>query len=534
MELLWLIAAFSLGWIVRQLGLPPLIGYLAAGFLLNAFGIRGGSGLTQISEFGVSLLLFTIGLKLRLEVLARPMIWLGTSAHLLLSTLVAGGLFFILGAAGVSLFAELDLTRMALLACALGFSSTVFAVKALEERGELASHHGRVAIGVLVFQDLVAVAIIVLLKGSMPSLWALALIPGLFIARPLIGALMNRAGHGELLILLGVTVAIGVGMVFDLVGLKADLGTLVIGALMAKHPRADELSKSLLGLKDLFLVAFFLEIGLSGTPTLGAVGVALVLLLLLPLKGGLFLALLTRFKLRGRTSLLAGLSLTSYSEFGLLVAAFAAREGWIGSEIIVILALVVSLSFVAASPLNNIGLRLTQRWRALLRRLETKERLPEDEPIDLSDAEILVCGMGMVGSGAFDAMRSRYGKVVVGVDFDPATIEMHRKAGRRVVLGDAADTDFWTQVEKDKVRLVMLSIPNHNENLAAVQKLKEADFKGMIAATALYKDEVEELERAGVTAAFNFFAEAGNGFADHVCLSKGGDLCEAPPFDDES
>ena len=154
-----------------------------------------------------------------------------------------------------------------------------------------------------------------------------------------------------------------------------------------------------------------------------------------------------------------------------------------------------------------------------LRHLETAERLPDDHPIHVGDATIVVFGMGRVGTGAYDVMRERYGATVAGIDFDPEAVQAHRDAGRNVLLGDGTDPDFWDRVhpESDRVELVMLTMPNHRENVEVADYLRQRGYRGRVAATAKYPDHVEALRQAGVEAAFNIYAEAGAGFADHVC-----------------
>ncbi len=196
MDPVFLGIAFVLGFAARQIGLPPLVGFLAAGFALNGLGFESGPLLVQFADLGVTLLLFSIGLKLKIETLLKPEVWAGASLHMAVTVVVFGLVIFALVAAGVHLFAGLDLASSALVAFALSFSSTVFAVKALEEKGEMQSLHGRVAIGILIMQDIIAVVFITLSTGKVPSLWALALF-GLILLRPLLFLIMDRCGHGE-------------------------------------------------------------------------------------------------------------------------------------------------------------------------------------------------------------------------------------------------------------------------------------------------------------------------------------------------
>jgi Kef-type K+ transport system membrane component KefB len=168
--------AFLVGMLARRLGLPPMVGFLAAGFALRGAGFEGSDQLGLIADFGVTLLLFTIGLKLKVRSLARPEVWAGTSLHMGATMVVLAGVGLLLGMLGLPLFRELDVKTALVLGFALSFSSTVFAAKAFEERAELATRHATAAIGILIMQDVIAVVFLTVTSGKVPAVWALALL----------------------------------------------------------------------------------------------------------------------------------------------------------------------------------------------------------------------------------------------------------------------------------------------------------------------------------------------------------------------
>jgi predicted Kef-type K+ transport protein len=519
LDIVWIAIAFLLGLAVRQVGLPPLVGYLGAGFVLHGLGVEGNATIDQFSELGVTLLLFTIGLKLKLKSLAQPQVWGVAGLHLALAVGLLMPALMALDALGLPYLAALDGRGAALLAFALSFSSTVFAVKLLEDKGELGSYYGTIAIGILIMQDLAAVLFLAFSTGKLPTPWALLLLLLLIPARPLILRLLERSGHGELVVLYGLTLALGAYQLFELVGVKGDLGALIVGVLVASHPKSKELADGLLGFKDLFLVGFFLSIGLGGAPTLSMDLIALLLLLVLPVKFWLFQRLLLLFGLRARTALLAALGLTSYSEFGLIVMAIGAELGWIAPEWLTIVALALSLSFVLAAPLNAKSHELYEQLSPRLCRLEGKRRLPAEAQIDPGDADVLIIGMGQVGAGAYDAMALQRGRKPVGVDADPDVVRRHQAAGRRVIQGSATDADFWHRLEcrGGHLRLVLLAMSKLSENVFAARHLKAEGFDGLVGAIAQFRDDEPALQEAGVDLVFNLYAEAGAGFAQHVC-----------------
>ncbi len=515
-DVAWITLAFALGFGARGIGLPPLVGFLATGFVLNYLGMASGEVLQKLADLGITLLLFTVGLKLDIKTLLRPQVWAVTSLHVGLVIAIFGAAVLALASLGAPLFSDLDLKQSVLLAFALSFSSTVFVVKSLEEKGTMMSLHGRIAIGILVMQDIAAVVFLVASTGNMPSPWA-ALLFLLIPMRPLFHLLLQRAGHGELLILYGLVLALGGAEVFELGGVKDDLGALVMGLLISTHPKAPELSKTIMGFKDLFLVGFFLSIGMTGELSMDAVLIGALMVPLVLVKSTLFYGLMIYFKLRARTSLLATLNLSNYSEFGLIVAAIGVAYGWIDAGWLVVLSVALSLSFVLAAPLTNREDTIYSNHRHYWLKHQRQQRLPDDQPMDTGSATIAIFGMGRVGAGAYDKMSSLRGDTVVGVDFSPERVQLHRQAGRNVMRGNPSDADFWELVERvPSIELVMLALPTLTANLDALEQLREINFKGGIAAVARYPDEDDTLRAAGATEVFNIYVESGTGFATHV------------------
>ena len=519
-DVAWISIAFALGLLSRSVGLPPLVGFLATGFLLNAYGIASGEMLAKLSDLGITLLLFTVGLKLNLRTLAMPQVWAVTGLHMSSIVVIFGFAIYALALSGVPFFSDLALSHALLIAFALSFSSTVFVVKALEEKGEMASLHGRIAVGILIMQDIVAVVFIAISTGQWPSAWALSILL-LFPLRPVLHLLLQRVGHGELLVLYGFLLALGGAELFELVGLKGDLGALVLGVLIANHPKADEMAGIMLGFKDLFLLGFFLSIGLSGQLGFETVMIGALLAPFVFFKSALFFCLLTSFRLRARTSLRGSLNLTNFSEFGLIVAAIGVANGWIGSEWLIVIAIALSLSFAIAAGLNAVSRQLYRRHRTTWKRMERADLLPDDRLLDIKGATVAVIGMGRVGTGAYDRMRELDGEVVVGVDIDPLTARNQQSMDRNVLLGDPSDADFWDRVQAtDTLELVMLALPKLTTNLAVLEQLKAASFTGRVAATAKFPDELEALKQAGADTVFNIYTEAGAGFAAHVVAQE--------------
>lgn len=502
-------AAFLFGLAVRQIGLPPLVGFLVAGFFVNAVGPQLGMPvhtseiLDYLANLGVLLLLFTIGLKLKLKQIGEPHVVGGAVLHFGLSIVLFTPIAWLL-------FTD-DWMVALLISIALAFSSTVLAAKMLEVKRELGLFHGRTAIGILIVQDIMALVVLAIFAGKLPGPWALLifLTP---LVRPLLFKILDLVGHDEVLVLTGMVLSLVIGGVgFQLIGLKGEIGALVMGLLLSTHPRAKELSDSLWSLKEVFLIGFFLSIGMSGLPDWNSIIFAVILGILLPLKGVLFFALLVAFKLRARTSFLAALSLTAYSEFGLIVAAGIPAA----QEFLVPLAIALSVSFVIAAPLNRFAHPLFEKLQSRLQRYERSTRHPDEVPKDLGDANVIVFGMGRTGSAAYEELLA-HGKRPVGLDADTYKAQAHVEAGRNVIFADAEDTNFWNNVTLDQIDAAILAMDHIEAKLIAARKLRDQGFTGPIVSHALYDDHVEQITEAGADQTHLTMQEAGRSLAAHA------------------
>lgn len=515
MDSLIILAAFACGFAARQIGQAPLVGYLVAGFALGYAGFESSEVIQGFADVGIAMMLFIIGLKLDLKSLLQPEIYRSTVEHALSFGFVTFCFVLFIGVLGLPLVSDISWQQAALVAFALSFSSTVCAVAMLEERGEFRVRHGQVAVGILIIQDIVAVLFLTISMGKIPAIWAL-LLPLLFFARPLFSYLLKASGHDEVLVLAGIILTFGGSILFETVGLKGDLGALVLGMLLSGDKKSGELSKSMISFKDIFLIGFFLDIGLSATPSPEMLAIALVLCLLLPLKGAAYFFLLSRYHMRARTAMLAGLALTQYSEFGLIVAALALKLGWLPASWMATLAIAVSISFVLSTFLNGRSHSLYSRFRSTLKRFETEADHLDDPESPARNVDVLIIGMGRVGSGAYDTVESQYHLSVCGVDTDKSKMARHLEAGRKVIYGDAEDADFWEGVQSTRYKLVMFTMPSLSEMIDAVHQLRISGYTGKVAAVAKHDDEREAMKVAGADVVFNYYAEAGAGFAEHT------------------
>jgi predicted Kef-type K+ transport protein len=506
-EVICISFAFAFGLTMRRLGLPPLVGFLAAGFAVNAFGPalgmpeNTGSILKYVAHLGVLLLLFTVGLKLRLSQMAQPQVGGGAIGHFLITSAV----FTI----GLISLAGVGWNTALLVAFALSFSSTVFSAKTLEAKRDIGAFYGRTAIGILIVQDIIAMIILAIWGGKSPTIWALWVLV-LPLLRPLLHRVLDLVGEDEMLVLLGMLLALVIGgMGFEAVGLSSEIGALVMGLMLSTHKHAKRLSNALWSLKEVFLVGFFLQIGMNGLPQLADLVFAAVMVAILPLKGVLFFFLLIAFKLRARSAFMAAASLTAYSEFGLIVAAGVLPE-WL-----VPLALAVALSLMIAAPLNRWAQAIFERFEDRIERFQLAAVHRDELPTNLGDARFFVLGMGRTGTAAYQQLVTN-GEAVIAVDADTYKVAAHKEAGRNVAFADVEDAGFWRKLDLSKVEAVILAMDNIEAKEYAANALRHSAFAGPIVSHVLSDTDLDRLRNAGATQIYLTLENAGMSLADQA------------------
>ena len=480
MDIVWVGFAFIIGIVVSKAKIPPLVGYLMAGLLLSLTGYEPGVLLSQISHLGVTFLLFTVGLHINLRNIFQFEVLSAGLSHLLISTLIF---------TPICLYFGLNIEAAVIVGITLGFSSTVLTAKMLESRNEMGAYYGRVAIGILIIQDLIAIGIIAYSGGGTPSPWALILL-GLPLLRPIFSWLLNTIKRDELILLMALSLAMGGDVLFGALNLSGELGALVVGMIFANDKNGDQLEKKIWGIKEAFLVGFFMEIGLGGFPVADSFYFIGILILLLTVKATLFYGLFMLFRLRSRTAFLATTTLTAYSEFTLIAGAVAASAGIIPSDYIVILGLLTGMSYIINTFIIINEDKIWDHYGSFFRRFERNVKHPDHQPMSIGAAQYLIIGMGAAGRSAFEHLK-KSNKPVVGFDIDPDVIQNHLASGRRVVYADAQDIDMWEELDMSKVKCVIIAMSSNIDLKKHIVQLirTKNHFKGKILVLTLNERE---------------------------------------------
>lgn len=502
MELIWISAAFFSGLIATRLYLPPLVGYLAAGYVLHGLNVAPMENLSHLADIGIELLLFSVGLKLKPKSLLRREVLSVGGSHFMLMAVVSAIVFLWLGQ---------RVTGGLVLGVSLAFSSTVLAIKVLEDNGELSSLHGRDVLSLLILQDVVAIALLAFAEGKQLTPWSLILFLLPFL-RPAAHRVLSAARTSELKLLLGVSLALAGGVLSEAVGIAAEIGALLTGVMLANHPKIDEMSNRLWALKELFLVAFFLEIGLTELPDREQVYQALMLLALLPAQGAMIFGLFILAGMRARTAFVSSLALMTYSEFALITTGAVVNAHLLSEEWKAIISLAVAGSLAIAAPLNRFSQPLFFWLEPFLSKFEKKSGQADRLPDSFGVAEWLIIGMGRTGMAAYQSLSEREQRVV-GLDSDPTVLESLRSGGRRVVYADIADSELWGSLPLERVKGIILTLPSFDHRINAIVQLRKLGFVGIIGTICYQADDEKQLKRKGASFVIHPLVEAGNQLA---------------------
>jgi predicted Kef-type K+ transport protein len=509
MELIWVSSAFLSGLIATRLALPPLVGYLVTGYVLHSLDIAPLQSLDHLADIGIQLLLFSVGLKFKPRSLLRREVLSVGGLHLMLMALISAVCFLLL---------DKHLTGGLVLGISLSFSSTVLAIKIMEDNRELTSLHGRDVLSILILQDIVAVGLLAFTEGRNPSPWALALFL-LPLLRPLAHRLLSASRSSELKLLLGVSFALAGAVLAEKAGVAADIGALLMGITLANHAKIEEVANKLWSLKELFLVAFFLQIGLEDFPNRDQVALAATLLGLLPLQGAMFFGLFLLAGMRARTAFVSSLALMTYSEFALITTGAVVKAQLLPEEWKSIISLAVAGSLAIAAPLNRAADRLFAWAEPLLVRLEKKSVQTDRLPESFGATEWLIMGMGRTGEAAYQALSSK-DQHVVGLDSDPTVLENLLATGRRVVYADVNDCELWNSLPLERVKGVIMTFPSFENRIYAIQQLRKNGFSGVIGTICYQADDEKLLTLHGASFVIHPLNEAGVQLAKQMLIQN--------------
>lgn len=504
-----IIASAVLGILARVLRQPIVLAYIAAGVLIGAGGYNLIPDTVQtedIATVGIIFLLFLIGLELDIRQVRRVGV-VSVLAGTIQMLVVAGGAM----ALTIGLGYPLDVAII--LGLAAAFSSTAVVMKRLIDRHELASLHGKVSVGILLLQDLVAIIALIIISGIghgsiEPAALGWLLLKGLLflagtwlVTKYVLGRVFYFVAKStELLFLVSVAWAFLFAILSDYLGFSKEIGAFVAGLSLATLPYNLEIIGRVKPLKDFFLVIFFVVIGLEVSWSVISHNLPLIIglaLLVLFVKTFMTSAVMARLGYPKRPSYLTGAGLGQMSEFSLLVVLLAASLGQVPGEVVPITAALLAVTIV----LNTYWFELNRfiypvfsqplKWIAgSINQKELKGETGDREN------HTLVFGANRMGAGILAALEKRDGEVVV-VDHDPDVIRRLQRQGIQSVYGDLDDYELLEEVGLGSAKTVVSTVPNKAANLYLVKYVKTRNSKALVVTTAEQVETALILYEAG-------------------------------------
>lgn len=471
----------------RVLRLSPIVGYLALGLAYRVLGISVGpsEGTIQIlAELGVLFLLFDIGLHFsfgQIRAHARDILGFG------LAQVVAGTAAL----SAVALLAGIAAGPAVLVGATLALSSTAVVAQLIAARHQQGCPVGLTATSILIFQDIVAIFILIV-AGSLET--GDALLPSVLMALAKAGAafgismllaayvvkpvlhLIFRSQNEEVFTAIAILVALSAGWATGTIGLSVTLGAFLGGAMLADTPYRPIIQSEVKPFRGLLLGFFFFSVGLSlDVPTLARlwpfvllVALALTLVKIATNAGA---SLLFRWSVPG--SLQIAFLLSQGSEFALVIFNLPAVRHVVGVEAASVLIAAVTLTLAATPNVADLGRTIAGRLRAL----RTKRVEAELVPLEL-EGPVLIFGMNRQGRSVADALKDM-GIAYAGIDEAPARFREALADGYKVYFGDLRDPRIWAALAMEGRKVLLLAEPNMEAvtQLAPVARRRFAELQ---------------------------------------------------------
>lgn len=508
---IFLLAAMIAVPLSRKLGLGAVLGYLGAGMIIGPWGLKlidNVEAMLHISEFGVILLLFIIGLELqpsRLWVLRKQVFGLG-AAQVLITGLVLGGIALAMG-----------WTWQAALVTGVGLalSSTAFVLQTLAEKKQLTTRHGRESFAILLFQDLAVIPLLAALpflahslgtgsaaaqggSGWLDAAKAAGIIGALivssrFLLRPLFRVVATHGGR-EIFTATALFIVIGVTLLMDIAGLTASLGAFLAGMLLADSEYRHELEADIEPFKGLLMGLFFIAVGMSANLGLLAqhpLQIAAIVAGMIAIK---YILLYTIGRLAGTAAPSArklGLALAQGGEFAFVLFAAAASAGIIATAVSQLLVVAVTVSMLIAPLL------FVLEDKVLAPALDQKETR-EFDTIEAPQDHVVIAGYGRVGQ-IVARVLSLKGIAFVALEKDADQVDTVRRFGGKLYFGDATRIELLRAANVGNARLFVLAIDDPEDSVKCAQLVRHHFPEVPIIARARNRTHVHRLADMGIT-----------------------------------
>jgi len=529
--------------ICRSVKLPPLLGYLLVGVAVgpNALALVPDTAAVQhLAEFGIVFLMFTIGLEFSLpRLVAMRTLVLGLGgAQVLVTVLAATLIAFAVGASPMSA-SPISWQACLVLGCALAMSSTAILAKTLSERLELNSEHGRRVIGVLLFQDIAVVPMLVLIPalaapvGDLPANLGIALAKvaiTLFVLLKVGQPLMRRWFHlvarqksSELFVLNVLLITLGLAYLTESMGLSLALGAFVAGVLISETEYRFQVEEDIKPFRDILLGLFFVTIGMLVDVVWIAQHFFLVLgllLVILAVKALVLLGLMAAWRTDSSVALRVAFALAPSGEFGFVLLTLALGVGIIEPTLLQPVLAAMVLSMIAAPFIIEHSEHLVRRWRGSDWMNRAMQLTQIASQTMVADRHVIICGYGRSGQNLARLLEAE--KVpFFALDLDPARVREAAAAGERVVFGDAARREVLQAAGLARARALVVSYADVHSALTILHVAHELRPDLPVIVRTRDDADIERLKAAGAAEVVAEIMEGSLMLASHALMVIG-------------
>ncbi len=503
-----IVMAGAVAIVAHKLRQPLIIAYILTGVFAgpSMFGLAQSFEIFEaLSAIGIAFLLFIVGLNLDWRHIKE----VGTVA------LLAGfGQMVIISAAGFGLaqWLSFDLTSSLFLGLAFAFSSTIVSVKLLTDHQAIGRLHGRIAVGILIVQDVVAMLLLLLLSayadgGSLAVVVTSTLIKGVVVigvlwllARFIIPHLFRFAASSqELLFLVAMSWCLAVATTLQLFGFGLEVGALLAGISLAGSGFQHEVEARVRPLRDFFLILFFVVLGTQiVAPHLADFALPVLVFSVLILVGDtiVIMGLMRLLGYHPRTGFLTGTALSQVSEFSFILIAGGVSLGLLDQALISVVTLVALITIAVSAYLVLAHERIYDWVAAYLPRL--KRRAADLHDNEGPAPEIILLGYDKLGKKILPQIQALTDKLLI-LDFDPSVVEGLEAEGLRAVYGDAGSDEILEFIRADKAKLVISAIPDMAINQAILDFMKHHRARGTVIVTVQNSNDATLCYTLGAT-----------------------------------
>ncbi len=500
---------------LQRLKLPSILGFLLTGIVIGPYSLSLITATEQvevISEIGVILLMFVIGMEMSVRQLfsMKKTVFAGGGLQVGLSVLITLAIYTLLGA---------TVPEALLLGFLVSLSSTAIVLKMFQDRNELMSPQGRNSLGILIFQDLIVVPMMLVVPimagnsddalGSVLSLLvksAVVLIITVLSARYLVPRLMYEVAktrNRELFLMTTIALCFAVAFLTSEAGLSLALGAFLAGLTISESEYSHQATGTILPFRELFTSFFFISIGMMLDLYFFLSNIGMILLLVLAVflvKGTLVAGTVLLLKYKARTAILTGLALFQIGEFAFVLSKVGIQYGLL-SETTNQYFLAVSIVTMLLTPFVFL---LSDRIAALFLRaplVTALERTLPEEPLEAFDTSslndhLVIIGYGTNGSQL--AKAAQYSKLpYVVIDIDAELVRRERRNGVPILFGNAADEHILETVHMWNARAIVIAIDDHDDTKEILRSIRTICRTSFVLARSNGIPETDELLAIG-------------------------------------